>query len=77
MAPSARGSAAALNELGAGAGGLVGAGLGGLVLSLSGYSGLGVCMGLLSMIAALLTRAALNANRRAVDVPPGNVVVSS
>ena len=77
MAPSARGSAAALNELGAGAGGLVGAGIGGLVLSLSGYSGLGVCMGLLSLVAALLTRAALNANRRAVGVPPGNVVVSS
>jgi predicted MFS family arabinose efflux permease len=77
MAPNARGSAAALNELGAGAGGLVGAGLGGLVLNLSGYSGLGICMGLLSLGATLLTRAALNASQRPIDAPPAKVVVSS
>lgn len=77
IAPHARGSAGALNELGAGAGGLVGAALGGLLLDLSGYSGLGVCMGLLSLGAALLTRAALNATRRTPDARPSEVVAPS
>ena len=57
----------------AGAGGLAGAALGGLLLDLTGYSGLGVGMGLLSLVAALLTRAALNAARVAQDVAPSKV----
>jgi predicted MFS family arabinose efflux permease len=73
IAPQARGSAGALNELGAGAGGLAGAALGGLLLDLTGYGGLGVGMGLLSLVAALLTRAALKASRHAADVAPSKV----
>jgi predicted MFS family arabinose efflux permease len=75
IAPQARGSAGALNELGAGAGGLAGAALGGLLLDLSGYSGLGVGMGLLSLIAALLTRAALKASRPAPAGSPSKAQI--
>lgn len=74
IAPQARGSAGALNELAAGAGGLAGAALGGLLLDLTGYSGLGVGMGLLSLIAALLTRAALNAARGTPDAARSKAV---